>query len=121
VEGKLQEIFTGGAYSLLFLLELGIGVILPLILFSLPSVQRSPRALSWSALTVIAGLVLHRFNVSLAALAPRPGTFYFPHVLEFVISIAIIAAGILAYMLANRYLPVIPQAGNTKAADLNRA
>jgi Ni/Fe-hydrogenase subunit HybB-like protein len=120
-EGKLQEIFTVGSYSLLFLMELSIGVILPLILFSLPAVQKSPRALSWSALSVIAGLVLHRFNVSLTALAPRTGTFYFPHVLEFVISIAIIAAGILAYMLANRYLHVIPQAGNAKAADLNSA
>lgn len=109
VENKLALIFTSGAYSLMFMLELSIGVIIPLILFSLPAVQRSRKALSWSALPVIAGLALHRFNVSLIALTPRTGTFYFPHLLEFVISISIIAGGILAYMMANRYLPVLPQ------------
>lgn len=121
VERKLELIFAGGLYSLLFLLELSIGVTLPLVLFSLPSIRRSRRALSWCSLPVIAGLVLHRFNVSLIALTPRTGTFYFPHLLEFVISISIIAAGMLAYIMASRYLPVIPQAGNTEAADLSGA
>jgi Ni/Fe-hydrogenase subunit HybB-like protein len=109
VGNKLALIFTSGAYSLMFMLELSIGAILPLILFSLPAIRRSRKALSWSALPVIAGLVLHRFNVSLIALTPRTGTFYFPHLLEFVISISIIAGGILAYVMANRYLPVLPQ------------
>jgi energy-converting hydrogenase Eha subunit C len=57
-------------------------------------------------LLVILGLVLNRFNVSLIALTPRLGTVYFPHPLEFVISISIVAAGILAYLMASRYLPV---------------
>jgi Ni/Fe-hydrogenase subunit HybB-like protein len=56
---------------------------------------------------VVLGLVLNRFNVSLIALAPRPGTVYFPHPMEFAISIAIVSAGVLAYILANRYLPIV--------------
>ena len=121
VESKLELIFTSGLYSLMFLLELSVGVILPLILFALPAVRRSRKALAWSTLPVLAGLVLHRFNVSLIALTARTGTFYFPHPLEFVISISIVAAGILAYLLASRYLPVIPQTGGVEAAGQKNA
>ncbi len=121
VGNKLGFIFTSGLYSLMFILELGIGVILPLILYALPAVRRSRKALAWSTLPVLAGLVLHRFNVSLIALMSRPGTSYFPHLLEFVISISIIAVGILAYLMANRYLPVMPKTGDMKAIDVKNA
>jgi Ni/Fe-hydrogenase subunit HybB-like protein len=70
-------------------------------------VRGSRTALFWSALLVILGLVLNRFNASLVALAPRAGTVYFPHPMEFAISIAVVAAGILAYIIANRYLPIV--------------
>jgi Ni/Fe-hydrogenase subunit HybB-like protein len=115
VEGKLALMFAGGLYGLMFLLELSAGVLLPLILFALPAVRKSRKALAWSTLPVLAGLVFHRFNVSLIALISRAGTFYFPHLLEFVISISIVAAGILAYLLANRYLPVIRETENVEA------
>lgn len=106
VAGEFGLIFSSGNYTVLFLVEIVIGVILPLILFALPAVRQSGTALFWSALLVVLGLVLNRFNVSLIALAPRPGTFYFPHWMEFAISISVVAAGILAYILANRYLPI---------------
>ncbi len=107
VAGELGLIFSSGLYSALFLLEIGGGVILPLVLFALPAVRRSRTALFWSALLVVLGLVLNRFNVSLIALSPRPGTIYFPHPMEFAISIAVVSAGILAYIMANRYLPIV--------------
>ncbi len=117
VGGKLGLIFTSGIYSVLFLLEFVGGAIVPLILFALPSVRQSRTATFWSALLVILGLVLNRFDVSWFALAPRLGTTYFPHPMEFAISIAIVSSGILAYILATRYLPAIqsikkqPEAG----------
>lgn len=117
--GKLELIFSSRLYSFMFILETGVGVILPLILFALPAVRRSRNALIWSALLVVAGLILHRFNISLIALMPRTGTVYFPHPLEFVISLSIVAAGILAYLMAGRYLPIVPQKGEIRAAGLN--
>ena len=105
--GKLGLIFSSGFYSALFLLELVGGVILPLILFALPNVRQSRTGLFWSALLVVLGLVLNRFNASLIALVSRPGTNYFPHWMEFAISISIVTAGILAYIMATRYLPII--------------
>ena len=121
LESKLGFIFTSGMYSWMFFLELSIGVIVPLVLFALPAVRKSRKALELSALPVLAGLVLHRFNVSLIALMPRPGTFYFPHLFEFVISISIVAAGIMAYLMASRYLPVVPKTADVEAIDLESA
>ncbi len=106
VAGELGLIFSSGLYSLMFLLEVGVGVVLPLILFALPTVRQSRTTLFWSALLVVLGLILNRFNVSLVALTPRIGTIYFPHPLEFAISISIVAAGILAYLMVSRYLPI---------------
>ncbi len=114
--GELGLIFSSGVYSLMFLLEVGLGVILPLILFALPAVRGSRTAIFWSAVLVILGLVLNRFNVSLIALSPRPDTLYFPHPMEFAISISVIAAGVLAYILANRYLPIVHHEPMTEAA-----
>ena len=116
VAGELGLIFTSGVYSVTWLLEVVIGVVLPLILFSLASVLRNRAALFISALLVVVGLVLNRFNASLIALAPRPGTVYFPHPMEFAISISIIAAGILAYILANHYLPIVQHESAVKRA-----
>jgi Ni/Fe-hydrogenase subunit HybB-like protein len=115
VAGSLGLIFSSGLYSVMFLLEVVGGVILPLILFILPAVLHSRTALFWSALLVVLGLVLNRFNVSLIALMPRPDTVYFPHPLEFAISISVVAAGILAYLMANRYLPVIHHEAEVEA------
>ena len=105
--GELGLIFSSGRYTALYLVELVGGVVIPLVLFALPLVRRSPAALLGSALLVVAGLVLNRFNVSLFALQPRPNTTYFPHPMEFAVSIAVVSAGILAYVLANRYLPIV--------------
>ncbi|RME40852.1 MAG: hypothetical protein D6796_16640, partial [Caldilineae bacterium] len=106
--GEASLMLSADVYGLLFWLEVGGGVILPLLLFSFAAVRRHPTARFWSAVLVVLGLILNRFNASLIALSPRPGTVYFPHPMEFAISIAIVSAGILAYLMANRYLPIVP-------------
>jgi Ni/Fe-hydrogenase subunit HybB-like protein len=113
--GELGLIFSSGLYSALFLVEVLGGVVTPLILFALPAVRQSRTALLWSALLIVLGLVLNRFNVSLIALAPRPGTLYVPHPMEFAISIAVFSAGILAYIMANRYLPIVHHSPTAEA------
>jgi len=104
--GELGMIFSGTPQSILWLVEIIGGVILPIILLSMPSVRQSRNKLFWSAVLVVGGLLLNRFNVSLLGLAARPGTVYFPTWMEFAISISIVAGGVLAFTLANRYLPV---------------
>ena len=107
VAGELGLAFSWSPYSLLWWAEIIIGVILPIILFSLPNVRQSRNLLFWTAILVIIGLIINRFNVSLLALEPRPGTSYFPHWMEFAISAGLIADALLIFMAANRVLPIM--------------
>ncbi len=104
--GELDLIFTETPQNLLWWVEVVGGVVLPMVLLSLESVRRSRSKLFWSAALVVGGLVLNRFNVSLLALGPRPGTTYFPHWMEFAITVGVVSAGLLVFTLVNRYLPV---------------
>jgi len=107
--GELDLLVKGNVKTALFWVELGGGVILPTILFLLPAIRSSATGLFWGALLVIGGVVLNRFDTSLIGLARRENAWYVPHVLEFVITISIISAGVLAYSLVARFLPLFTE------------
>jgi len=104
--GSVGLIFTAYPLNLLWWGEIIIGVVAPIVLLSMPNVRQSSRKVFWSAVLVIVGLILNRFNVSMIALAPRPGTIYFPSLMEFAISIGLVADALLVIMLAHRLLPI---------------
>ena len=104
--GEIGLIFTAYPQNLLWWSEIIIGVILPIILFSMPSVRQSRSGVFWSAVLVVLGLVLNRFNVSMLALAMRPGFTYFPYWMEVAISAGLVADALLVIWLAYRLLPV---------------
>lgn len=106
--GELGLIFTAYPQNLLWWGESVIGVILPLILFSFTSVRQNRTAVYWTSVLVIVGLMLNRFNVSMLALDMRPGTVYFPHWMEFAISVGLVADALLVIWLAHRLLPIVP-------------
>jgi len=107
--GDFGRMFEGSLRSTLFLVEIAIGVILPIVLFSLPKVRRSPAALFWSSLVVVVGTIFNRINVSLVGPQAAPGATYFPHWMEFAITIGLISAGLIGFMLAVRFLAVFPE------------
>ncbi len=116
--GNMGLIFTAYPLNLLWWAEIIIGVIAPIVLFSLPSVRQSSKKLFWSAVLVIVGLVVNRFDVSMIALAPRPGTIYFPSLMEFAISIGLIADALLVIILAHRLLPIAENHESAEGQEL---
>ena len=110
VVGELGLLFEGSLLSGLFWLELLGGVVLPLVLFALPAVRQSRTGLLVGALLVVAGVVLNRFDVSLVGLARPAGSGYFPHWMEFAITLGIVSAGVLAFGLVARHLPLFVEA-----------
>jgi len=106
VAGELGLLFSGYPHNLLWWAEITVGVVLPIVLFSLASVRQSRRQLFWCAVLVVVGLVLNRFNASMLALDMRPGFTYFPHWMEFAISVGLVADALLVVVLAYRFLPM---------------
>ncbi len=105
ISGKWAFAFRDGM-SVLFWIEMSIGVVLPSILLLRSRVRSNARALFGAGLLVVGGVVFNRFNVSLIGWPRSADGLYFPHWMEFAITLAIVAAGVIAYGLVARFLPL---------------
>jgi Ni/Fe-hydrogenase subunit HybB-like protein len=113
--GELGLVLSEGWLSLLFLAEMVIGVIVPMILLGTRKIRESSSGLLWGATCVLVGLALNRTSVPLLALKATSGAVYFPHWMEFTVAAACVAAGVLLFTQAVRFLPVFPES-KTEAA-----
>lgn len=115
VAGQLGWIFTRYPQNVYWWFEVGGGVILPIILFNIPKVQRSGRGMFVAAiLYIVLGLALNRFIMSMLWLDMRTGYTYFPSWQEFAVSIGLIAWALLAFQIAVRLLPITGQHGHSE-------
>lgn len=93
-----------------FWAEIGLGVIIPMILFAIAPLRRKPAILFTGAmLVVVFGVVLNRLNVSWIGLLPYTGHIYIPSWMEIAVSITLVSLGVLTFGLAAKYLPVFPK------------
>lgn len=104
--GEFGLIFGSGRFSLLFLAEIIIGVIVPLIIFASRG-RESEGGLVVGAICTVVGILINRMSIAWFALSAPPGATYSPHWMEWGITIAAVAAAILFYSLAVRYVPVL--------------
>jgi Ni/Fe-hydrogenase subunit HybB-like protein len=114
--GDLGYLFSSGTMSILFWAEILIGVIIPMIWFSIKKLRENPNTMLAGAIILLLGMILNRFNVSWFAVQHYdPLTYiptfmgkvtYFPSVTEVLVSVGIFSAGILVFGLAAKYLPV---------------
>ncbi len=119
IAGNLKLLFGSGLMSVLFWVEIIVSVIVPLAWFSVRRVRRSPKGLLTGAVILLLGMIFNRFNVSWFAVThANPITYipafmgqvtYFPSMPEVAISVGIFSAGILAFGLAAKYLPVFEE------------
>ena len=116
--GELGLLTEWNLESGLWWLEILGFVLLPMVLFSLPAVRGSSAGLLFSALLVISGVILSRFAVSLIAIGkPEFAASYVPHPLEFAVTIGVVAAGVAAFGLVARYLPLFTEQAAGSAAE----
>jgi len=101
---ELSLAFSDNPRTILWWIEVVVGVVLPMVLLSRPSVRQSRPKLFGAALLVIGGLILNRFDVSWLALGGRLGYDYFPHWMEFAVSAALVAWAMIWVIVANRLL-----------------
>jgi len=116
--GELGLLTEWDLESGLFWLEIMGFVLLPMVLFSLPAVRQSRAWLLFSALLVVSGVILSRFAVGLIAIdKPEFAASYVPHPLEFAVTIGVVSAGIVAFGLVARYLPLFTEYAGSPAEE----
>jgi len=96
-------------YSWYLLAELGLGVALPMVLLASERFRRSPRRLAAAQGLVVLGFVFNRLNVSVTAFEAATGQTYVPAVAEFLVSMGLVALGMILFMAACQWLPVFPE------------
>jgi Ni/Fe-hydrogenase subunit HybB-like protein len=114
----LGAAFTFNIEAALFWLEIGLGVLLPMLLLSIKKVRLHQTGLFVSALLVVVGFVLNRMNVSITGMEGWAKTGYFPSWMEIAVTVMIVALGFVGFALAARYLPVFPEADGKQQAPV---
>lgn len=101
-------VFEGSFQSMMYIVEIVLGVIAPIILLSQSKVRNSVSGLFTSASLVIFGVLLNRINVFLTAYKPLyPEGAYFPSIFEIFVTVGLICALVLVYRFIVLNLPVI--------------
>jgi Ni/Fe-hydrogenase subunit HybB-like protein len=96
--------------SVMFSIEVVVGVIIPLRLFLLPSIRQSTTGLYIASLLVIFGVLLNRFNNYIIAYnPPYTETSYFPSIGEISVTLGFAALEILFYRAYVMIFPIISQ------------
>jgi c(7)-type cytochrome triheme protein len=109
MRGVIGEVFHFTTESVLFWGEMGLGVVLPMILFAVPKVRNNEHGLFFTAMMTIMGFVINRLNVAITGLQRSSGVNYFPSWMEITVTMSIVAVGFLAFALAVKYLNVFPR------------
>jgi Ni/Fe-hydrogenase subunit HybB-like protein len=108
-------VFEGSLQSLMYIIEIVGGVIVPIVLLSQSKIRHSILGLFTAASMVIGGVALNRINVFLIAYKPLyPIKTYFPSVAEIAVTLGLIATLVLVYRFVVTTFPVItaPHAEN---------
>lgn len=102
--------FEGTFESKMFLAEVGLGVILPLVMLLFPFVRRSPGLLFVAASLIVFGVAFNRINLYLVAYRPPYAEhLYVPTIAEVLITAGLISTLILVYRALVMIFPVLPK------------
>jgi len=98
VRGVLGSAFDGSWQGMLFLFELAVSALVPMGLLLFRRVRSSLAGLGVCAGLTIFGMVLYRLDVCIIAFARPEGMGYFPTWMEIVVSLGIVAGGVLVFL-----------------------
>jgi len=115
IRGQFANAFSG-RLGALFATEIVLGGILPLFLLAFASKRSDSRILFYGAVLTALGIILNRVNVVILAMnlkGPMPQfapESYSPSIVEWGISIGLIATTIFLFGMGARLLPLLPKA-----------
>lgn len=116
VRDKLDLVLRMDGYSRLFLIEIGLFLLAALALVVGTRVARAGYLATVAIIALLAG-GLYRFSTYLIAFDPGPQWSYFPAAPEFAVTIGLVAAEILGYLLLVKRFPILRAASPVKRAE----
>ncbi len=102
-------ILNGSSQSMMFIVE-NLLYLFPAIFLAMPGFRKSKRTLFFCALSLMLAGALYRFNCFIIQYDPGNGWHYYPKAGEVWITLGIIAAEIMGYLLFIKKLPVFRRA-----------
>ena len=109
--GVLPMLLHSNYETNLFLVEITLGVFLPMALLANPRGRETAGGLYLASVLVVLGFVTNRLNVSITGMEASAGIRYIPKWTEIAVTASIIAVGFAVFALAVKYLPIFPKAG----------
>jgi Ni/Fe-hydrogenase subunit HybB-like protein len=99
---------TFSVESVMYVIEMLFGIVVPLRMFMSPAVQKSPRLLFVAATLVVGGVLLNRINNFIIAYTPPYATHpYYPSFGEISVTVGFISILVLLYRVIVLNFPVI--------------
>jgi len=104
--GAVGAALSGTWFALSFWVEIGLGLLLPLVLLIVPEVRQSRGGLATASSLIIGGVLHHRLNVTVIGLRVRHWETYVPSLGEVGITLGITAGAMFVFGVLVRILPI---------------
>lgn len=115
--GSIAELRHPTYEGWMFMAELSIGVVLPVVLLAFRRLRENPRWLVFGAFLAVLGFVMNRLNVSVTGMERALGGRYLPSLMEVTVSIGLVALGMAVFAFAVRNFRIFPEGPVSKAKE----
>jgi len=109
--GALDFAFVPGFHATIFWIEILAGFVAPMVLMAFKRTRSNPNLVFLSGALIVFGVVFNRLNTALLGTWQyvNSATPYIPSMGEITITVALVSAGVVAFGLAAKFLPLFPQ------------
>jgi Ni/Fe-hydrogenase subunit HybB-like protein len=114
--GVLRYLLENSYETNLFLLEVVLGLMLPIAMLLNPRIRQSANGLYFAAVLTVLGFVTNRLNVSITGMETAAGLRYVPKWTEMAVTASIVVLGFIIFGLAAKYLPIFANGAEARPA-----
>jgi Ni/Fe-hydrogenase subunit HybB-like protein len=115
--GAWRELLGGSWESGLYLAELALVAVVPLLIMLVPAARRRPAGIGWAAASAAAGMTLNRLSVGIFGYFHDAERIYLPSAIEWAVSLGVLAAAGLVMLWIGERFPVFEHLRSAERAE----
>lgn len=112
-DAGIGAIFDGSLEANMYIVEMAVGVVIPILILASRQNRTNLKSIFAVNILVIVGVLVNRLNVcvfSMQSYTSSKGAAYFPSLMEFLITLGVIALGVFLFKMAAKHLPLFAKA-----------